>query len=214
MGLVAEGGNIRFDEQVAYIEIGVNRDEGLEAYPMKLMALLRRYMPKMPLSFRNKGHSAEEAVIAPPAIYDMDFTFTLRAQDSTASPETRFKRAQATLEQMKMCPFVMVSPLDTDESLIEKVARMWRGYRDLLQAMGKRNVEAIIGNEPQSYEEAIAVAAVINPQAAAAILAAKAQSQSPSPVMGVPAPGAGGLGGGKPTGFGSPAAGGQRQSLT
>jgi hypothetical protein len=160
MGLVAQGGNVRFESQVAYLEIGAGEDSGLETFAYKLAAVLGAFMPRMPFKFPAPT-ATQGMMTAEPKVYDLKYRFTLRANSALSSPDMRLKKAMASIQQIQQCPLTNPSVLDSPERLIEKMRAIWQSYREVWQIMGNKNPEEVIGAEPQTIEEALAVAAAI-----------------------------------------------------
>jgi hypothetical protein len=73
----------------------------------------------------------------------------------------RLKKAMASIQQIQQSPLTNPSVLDSPERLIEKMRAIWKAYREVWQIMGNQNPEEVIGAEPQTIQEALAIAAAI-----------------------------------------------------
>lgn len=160
MGLVAQGGNVRFESQVAYLELGVGEDSGLETFAYKMAAILGAFMPRKPFEFPSTT-GTQGMMTANPDVYDLKYRFTLRANSAMSNPDMRLKKAMASIQQIQQCPLTNPSVLDSEERLIEKMRAIWQAYREVWQIMGNKNPEEVIGAEPKTVEEAVAIAAAI-----------------------------------------------------
>jgi len=198
IGVVVESGNRKFDRQVARLEFGMDDGEGLEGFAQRLLILFRQFMPQRPVRYRTSTEGYGQYEVIEPTAFEGEYQFTPHATNSAANPETRFKRAFATIQEIKASPFCIPTALDAPEDVLEIVRRWWRAENDYLQAMGHKDTEGVIGRKPEDPEKALARAAVNFAPAVQAII---------SRITGVPPEGPGPPGaepGGAP-GVGGPA---------
>jgi hypothetical protein len=159
MQIVEASGSVRFDSQVAYLELGAGEDSGLESFANKMCSVLSAFMPRVPFQFSTNGRRG--LMTTDPNIYDYSFRFALRANSAMSNPELRMKKAMASIQQIQGSPLTNPSVLDSQERLIEKMRAIWKAYREVWQAMGNKDPEEVIGAEPQDINEALAIAAAI-----------------------------------------------------
>jgi len=107
------------------------------------------------------------------------------------------------MQSMGQNPFAIPGIMDSPEMIVEKAKRIYKAYNEYYQAMGVKHPESYLGGEPETFEEAIRVVAVINPQVAMQLMEQyqmqmaqyqmqMAQAQAAANPMGVgAAPGAG-----------------------
>ena len=209
IGLVAQAGDVIVDHQVILVEIGTEEGHGIEAFAQNQMAIIRNFLPKWPITYKSNKQGQGPWPVVKPEWHEGSYRFIPHGNSAGANPEVRFKRAQVTLGAMMQDPFVIPSPFDLQHQdvLLEKVRRIYKVRRDFYEAMGCKHPERNIGGEPQTFEEAVIIAANINPAIGQAIamqmaqqaMRAEAQGAFGAPGGMVPVPGetaAGGFGGG------------------
>jgi hypothetical protein len=166
---VIEAGNQIFEHKVALLQIGMDEGQGLEAYAELMMEIFRKFLPKRPVQYRSRKSAADPWTTVDPQWHEGSYQFIARGNSANSNPEVRSRRAVATRQASQASPFCMISPLDTPEIVLDKVQRLYRVESDFMQALGQKHPETYVGGEPQSIDEAMAIAMVINPQVVAAI---------------------------------------------
>jgi hypothetical protein len=157
-----------FEEQVATLQFGMEDDQGLEAYASMMLQILARYLPAVPITYRY-GNGPNHWKTVDPAWRQGKYNIIPHGTTANANPEVQLNRAMATMEELKQSPFLAISPMDTPEAVLAKVQQMYKAESAFFQAIGHKRVDSYIGQEPQTIEEAMAIAAILNPMAASII---------------------------------------------
>lgn len=165
ISIVTDSGSKKINQRVSHLQFGVEPGDGFEGHAIKLVNILRSFLPPKPLQLRTRRSGAGAVVVVDPRIFDGRYRFVPRGATRTSNPEIRYHRALATIEQLQQCPLTMLTPAENERSLMMKVGCLWQAYADLLQAMGHTNPEAVLGPKPKDTEAALRVLAAINPQA-------------------------------------------------
>jgi hypothetical protein len=210
---IVNAGSQQFLRQIGILQIGLEEGEGLEGYANCMANIINRFLPNEPIVYRAPGDTANRFRTMQPGRFAGQFRYIPSGGTVGMDPTSKMQRAGATLQQVMQSPFTQISPLDTPESVMAKVKRLYKATSDALQAMGHKHVQIYLGAEPQNVEEAIAIAAILNPQAVQLIAAklAGGGGQGPPQLMagemvppGAESPGPQGLGvGGEAGGFGA-----------
>jgi len=166
---VVESGNQLVKHQVSTLQIGMDDTQGFEAYASCFMNILKAFMPRQPIRYQSRKGS-EKWAIATPNMHDGDYRFVPHGSTSLSNPEIRFARAKANRELLAQSPFCRISPLDTPETVLDKVRRWYRGESEYAQAMGNKRPELWLGGEPQNAREAMVIAYSLDPQATTAVM--------------------------------------------
>jgi len=203
LSLVAQSSSQIFEHHVVMVQIGPEEGCGLESYAEMMMQIIRRFLPKQPLLYRSGGQGQSPFHVMKPEYHDGKYRFIARGNSATSNPEVRGNRAQAVMQSIGQNPFAIPGIMDSPEMIVEKAKRIYKAYNEYYQAMGVKHPESYIGGEPETFEEAIRVVAVINPQVAMQLMEQyqmqmaqyqmqMAQAQASANPMGVgAAPGAG-----------------------
>jgi hypothetical protein len=184
---VVEGGNVKFERMVARIEFGVDETQGLDSFAAELMRLTDLVTPDVPISFKRRGD--KKMSVFEPGIKDGRFEYIPHGTNSNVNPESRYKRAYGTIQEMKACPFAQISLLDDADDVLAKMQNWHRAYSRFWVAMGNKNVEELIRSEPETIDEAIKLLPVfMDPQMALEIIKRIEieTGKRPPPVPGVP----------------------------
>ncbi|MBP7937895.1 MAG: hypothetical protein KA354_24925 [Phycisphaerae bacterium] len=175
IGALIEAGSTKFNVQASNVQFGLEEGDGLEGYTRNLVNVLARFLPQVPIRHKVSKRGRTVPKVFNPEWYQYSYKYTPNGSSQSTNPQARLQRAMATRQGIAQSPFTQISPLDSAEQLIDKVKRIWNAENEYYQAMGHRNTEEIIGTEPETFEEAAAIAYTINPAVAQAILVRYAQ---------------------------------------
>ena len=166
LNMVAESGEELNEYHVSILEMGLTVQDGFVGFAEKIMDTLARYMPKVPIEYTSKvaGDITTKAVT--PELYDTGYKYELRGATQTWNPEVRLRRAMITLAQIQQCPFMNFGTLDTPDVVVSKAKQLWNAWREAWNASGHKDAEAMIGAEPQTFDDAIRCVGAINPDLA------------------------------------------------
>jgi len=167
---VVELGNEQVNYHVGTIQMGIDENTGLEAFGENFLQLIWKFMPPAPINFKSNTGGKEPFEITNPAWNKGTYEITAHGTYASSSPEVRFKRSMGLKQTIAQSPFLAISPLDTRESLLDKVKRWYRAESKFIQAMGEKDPEGWLGSEPSTFEEALSVATILNPMAVQAIV--------------------------------------------
>lgn len=176
IGAVINAGDRKFEQFVCEVQIGFDDGDGLEGYAEMLVEIIKRFLPRYPISYRTRKSGGQPFKTLDPKIHDGVYQFIAHGSSNNSNPQMRMQRAQGTITAMGSCPFAQFSPMDTPEVIIKKAQGMYKAWADFYQAMGQKHPESYIGGEPTDYTSAMAVVFAVNPAVAQAI-AAKAQQE-------------------------------------
>jgi hypothetical protein len=214
LNMVAESGNELNEHHVNILEMGLSVQDGFVGLADKIMDTLKRYMPPVPIEYKGKVAGDLTTKTVTPELYDTPFEYTLHGATQTWNPEVRLRRAMMTLAQIQQCPFMNFGTLDTPEVVVAKAKQLWAAWREVWSATGHKDAEAMIGAEPETFDDAIRCVGAINPQLAEMLVQNKemleaAQRGEPgipalSPMAQAEAGAIGGGGAGEPVGAGRP----------
>jgi len=191
IGVVVEMGNELNEYVVSVLEMGTEEGDGFQGFANTLFNIMRRYLPKIPVQYRNRKQGKLQWETALPEWYQGKYSFALHGTSQAWNPEVRVSKAKALLDTSDVNPFMALSPLDTPELALEKIRSRWTAWRDFYAALGDQDPEEWIRGEPETIEEALPTIAVINPMVADTILAAMqaqiaATTGEDVPLAGVP----------------------------
>jgi hypothetical protein len=182
---VIEQGNDIYKHQVSMIQFGMDEDQGFEAYAACFMNILRNFLPPRPIRYQSR-QSSQKWSVATPEMSKGEYRFIPHGNTATTNPEVRFKQTQATRQAVAQSPFCQISPMDTPDGVLAKVKRWYKAESENLLAMGQKRPDLWLGGEPETPEEALAIAFKIDPQAVMQILAKSAPAPTGPGVPGVP----------------------------
>ncbi len=218
IGLVATSGDQIIDHYVILVEIGTEDGHGIEAFAQNQMMIIKQFLPQWPVSYKTTRQGRSGDAIVDPQWHQAKYRFIPHGNSAGSNPEVRFKRAEAMLGAMMQDPFALPSVFDLDrpDLLLEKIKRIYKARRDFYEGMGNKHPERSIGGEPQTVDEAIAIAATINPEIKQAIMARIAQEAEAEAMANLGNSATGMVqvpGQGNPTGIGYGAGEGNQASL-
>lgn len=179
---VINSGSQLFEYQVGFVQLGADETQGMEALYRFQMELMAAFMPELAIEFRPGGTNTELQVIPPDALRG-SYALIPHGSSMNYNPQVRMQRSQMLLQTLQQSPFTAVSPMDTPDTVLDKMQRFHRAYMDLVQNLGIKHPESYIGGEPSTIEEAMALAAILYPDAVGLIIQ-QAQAQAvPQPGM-------------------------------
>lgn len=174
---VISAGNEKFDYTVSVVQMGIEEEQGLESHAANIMEIIRRFLPREPVQYKGEASGNNPWQVVRPEWHDGKYKFIPRGSSTTSNPQTRFQLAGQTMQAAMQSPFTQLSPLDDPPQVLDKIQRLYKAQREYYQAMGHKHVEQYIGAEPTTPEEAMKIAAAINPQVAMQIMARIQQQQ-------------------------------------
>lgn len=181
IGAVVEAGNQIFEHHVNQVQKGTDENHGLEAYATLMMRIINKFMPAHPILYRTvKGSNMRWRTIDP-MWHKGNYRFATHGAAGAHNPQIRLQKAQAAKQGAMQSPFMMLSMLDNPMTIAEKVRRWYRVESDYYQALGFNHIESLIGSQPQTIEEALNVAAAVNPQILMQILSQQPGMQQAGP---------------------------------
>ncbi len=164
IGAVVQNANQIFEAKLSHVQIGMEEDQGLEAFAQLMLTIHDRLMPNSQIIYRT-GKGSDPFQTVDPMWHKGRYRVRAHGNTSSANPQERLARATAIKKASMESPFLRVSPIDTPALLTEKMKRWYAVERDVFQALGVKYVESYIGTEPADFKEALHVAAIINPEA-------------------------------------------------
>jgi hypothetical protein len=169
IGARVEAGNQVYEYHVSTVQFGMTEEQGFEAYAECFMNILSRFMPHYPLLYQS-GEGSERWSVIQPQAYQGNYRFCPHGSTSSNNPRVRYQRTMTTRQTVSQSPFCQISPLDSPQAVLAKIRRWYHIEREYVLALGNNHVEAYIGPEPRTIQEALSVAFKMDPMATQAIL--------------------------------------------